>query len=99
MIVSYETLRNLAAELNGCQIGLLLCDEGHRLKNSGKLFKLNFCATLYQTLNSLRKSNIPSSGWIECSAACCYYWYTNPGTNQPYNLQVKPSNGYVPRIE
>jgi DNA repair and recombination RAD54-like protein len=36
MIVSYETLRNLASELNGCQIGLLLCDEGHRLKNSGK---------------------------------------------------------------
>lgn len=35
MIVSYETLRNLATELNGCKIGLLLCDEGHRLKNSG----------------------------------------------------------------
>lgn len=37
MIVSYETLRTLTAYLNGCKIGLLLCDEGHRLKNSGIL--------------------------------------------------------------
>lgn len=36
MIVSYETLRTLTAELANCQVGLLLCDEGHRLKNSGK---------------------------------------------------------------
>jgi DNA repair and recombination RAD54-like protein len=35
MIVSYETLRTLSEYLNGCSIGLLLCDEGHRLKNSG----------------------------------------------------------------
>ena len=35
MIVSYETLRNLTAHLANCSIGLLLCDEGHRLKNSG----------------------------------------------------------------
>ena len=35
MIVSYETLRNLTVHLNNCKIGLLLCDEGHRLKNSG----------------------------------------------------------------
>lgn len=37
MIVSYETLRTLTVYLNGCQIGLLLCDEGHRLKNSESL--------------------------------------------------------------
>ncbi|KAJ7343391.1 DNA repair protein, SNF2 family [Mycena albidolilacea] len=37
MIVSYETLRNLTAHLAGCSIGLLLCDEGHRLKNSDSL--------------------------------------------------------------
>ena len=36
MIVSYETLRTLTAHLANCKIGLLLCDEGHRLKNSGK---------------------------------------------------------------
>ena len=35
MIVSYETLRTLTAHLINCKIGLLLCDEGHRLKNSG----------------------------------------------------------------
>lgn len=33
LIASYETLRSLNAELAGCEIGLLVCDEGHRLKN------------------------------------------------------------------
>ncbi len=36
MIVSYETLRTLGPYLVNCHIGLLLCDEGHRLKNSGE---------------------------------------------------------------
>jgi len=33
LIVSYETLRLNVDELKGTPIGLLLCDEGHRLKN------------------------------------------------------------------
>ena len=33
LIVSYETLRLNVDELKNSQIGLLLCDEGHRLKN------------------------------------------------------------------
>lgn len=33
LIASYETLRTLTTELAGCEIGLLVCDEGHRLKN------------------------------------------------------------------
>ncbi|KAF1810800.1 DNA repair protein, SNF2 family [Eremomyces bilateralis CBS 781.70] len=33
IIVSYETLRLYAEELKSTPIGLLLCDEGHRLKN------------------------------------------------------------------
>lgn len=33
IIVSYETLRLYADELKNCKIGLMLCDEGHRLKN------------------------------------------------------------------
>lgn len=33
IIVSYETLRLYAEELKHCKIGLMLCDEGHRLKN------------------------------------------------------------------
>ncbi|KAF4614527.1 hypothetical protein D9613_003125 [Agrocybe pediades] len=37
MIVSYETLRSLTPYLANCEIGLLLCDEGHRLKNSDSL--------------------------------------------------------------
>lgn len=47
MIVSYETLRTLTVHLNNCKIGLLLCDEGHRLKNSGVL-SLGFIAHLYR---------------------------------------------------
>jgi DNA repair and recombination RAD54-like protein len=45
MIVSYETLRTLTTYLRNCKIGLLLCDEGHRLKNAESL--------TYQTLTSL----------------------------------------------
>ncbi|KZP19539.1 hypothetical protein FIBSPDRAFT_790728, partial [Athelia psychrophila] len=45
MIVSYETLRTLTEYLSGCTIGLLLCDEGHRLKNSD--------SQTYQALNKL----------------------------------------------
>ncbi|EEH48816.2 DNA-dependent ATPase RAD54 [Paracoccidioides brasiliensis Pb18] len=33
LIVSYETLRLNVDEIKDTQIGLLLCDEGHRLKN------------------------------------------------------------------
>ena len=35
MIISYETLRSLKDELRDSPIGLLLADEGHRLKNTG----------------------------------------------------------------
>ncbi|KAJ3796966.1 DNA repair protein, SNF2 family [Lentinula aff. detonsa] len=45
MIVSYETLRTLTVYLTNCKIGLLLCDEGHRLKNSDSL--------TFQALNGL----------------------------------------------
>ncbi|KAI0374888.1 DNA repair protein, SNF2 family [Pilatotrama ljubarskyi] len=45
MIVSYETLRTLTVHLANCSIGLLLCDEGHRLKNSESL--------TFQALNGL----------------------------------------------
>ncbi|KZT55273.1 DNA repair protein, SNF2 family [Calocera cornea HHB12733] len=46
MIVSYETLRTLSVELTNCEIGLLLCDEGHRLKNGDSL--------TFQALNGLK---------------------------------------------
>lgn len=45
MIVSYETLRNLQELLGQTEVGLLLCDEGHRLKNSDSL--------TFQTLDML----------------------------------------------
>ncbi|RGB44082.1 P-loop containing nucleoside triphosphate hydrolase protein [Rhizophagus diaphanus] len=46
LIVSYETLRANITELKDSKIGLLLCDEGHRLKNSNSL--------TFQALNSLQ---------------------------------------------
>jgi len=45
LIISYETLRSYCPVLKNCQIGLLLCDEGHRLKNGNSL--------TFQALNSL----------------------------------------------
>lgn len=47
MIVSYETLRgSLVEELGTSPIGLLLCDEGHRLKNADN--------QTYAALNSIK---------------------------------------------
>ncbi|KAK9480987.1 P-loop containing nucleoside triphosphate hydrolase protein [Lipomyces japonicus] len=37
LIVSYETLRLNTSELKDTKIGLMLCDEGHRLKNNESL--------------------------------------------------------------
>lgn len=33
LIASYERLRNLVSEIGETEVGLLLADEGHRLKN------------------------------------------------------------------
>lgn len=56
MIVSYETLRSLQEELANCHIGLLLADEGHRLKNAGKLSmddRLTIDTLTFQSLTAL----------------------------------------------
>lgn len=45
LIISYESLRAYSKYLKKSPIGLLLCDEGHRLKNSGSL--------LFKELNDL----------------------------------------------
>lgn len=37
LIISYETLRRYMDDLQGAEVGLLLCDEGHRLKNGESL--------------------------------------------------------------
>ncbi|KAK3689966.1 recombinational repair protein [Podospora appendiculata] len=47
IIVSYETLRLNVEELKNCSIGLMLCDEGHRLKNGDS-----------QTFNALNNLNV-----------------------------------------
>ncbi|CAG8788164.1 17954_t:CDS:10, partial [Gigaspora margarita] len=46
LIVSYDTLRININELKTTQFGLLLCDEGHKLKNSN--------SQVFQALNSLQ---------------------------------------------
>ncbi|KAJ1852975.1 DNA-dependent ATPase protein rad54 [Coemansia sp. RSA 1822] len=46
LIISYETLRTHIGILGASPIGLLLCDEGHRLKNSA--------SQTYQALNMLQ---------------------------------------------
>lgn len=33
LVISYESFRNYSKILNESEVGLLLCDEGHRLKN------------------------------------------------------------------
>lgn len=60
MIVSYETLRTLTALLVNCNIGLLLCDEGHRLKNSGRLTHFQELNQIATESRFLRQSNVPS---------------------------------------
>lgn len=37
LIISYETLRRNVDNLKGCKVGLMLADEGHRLKNGDSL--------------------------------------------------------------
>ncbi|RKP00353.1 hypothetical protein CXG81DRAFT_13342 [Caulochytrium protostelioides] len=46
LIISYESLRTYTPILRKTEIGLLLCDEGHRLKNADSL--------TYQALDSLK---------------------------------------------
>ncbi|CAO3626649.1 unnamed protein product [Cunninghamella blakesleeana] len=46
LIISYETLRAYTKYMKKCTIGLLLCDEGHRLKNNDSI--------LFKELNKLQ---------------------------------------------
>jgi DNA repair and recombination RAD54-like protein len=46
LIISYDTLRTNIGVFESARIGLLLCDEGHKLKNAASL--------TYQALNSLK---------------------------------------------
>uniref|UniRef100_A0A8C5D3H0 RAD54 like n=1 Tax=Gouania willdenowi TaxID=441366 RepID=A0A8C5D3H0_GOUWI len=45
LIISYETFRLHAEVLHRCKVGLVICDEGHRLKNSDN--------QTYQALNAM----------------------------------------------
>lgn len=75
LIISYETLRRNAAELAEAEIGLLLADEGHRLKNGDSL--------TFTTLNSLKvKRRVILSGTPIQNDLSEYYSlisFANPG--------------------
>ncbi len=69
MIVSYETLRTLTAYLANCEIGLLLCDEGHRLKNSGK--SSIYLLIMTHSLTTVgRLPDIPGFTRFKCLSTC-----------------------------
>ena len=76
MIVSYETLRNLMVYLRGTPVGLLLCDEGHRLKNGGQSAGKYL---VLRTLKYFRITNISRTERVERQAPCYSDWNTYPG--------------------
>lgn len=71
MIVSYETLRTLQDELAGCPIGLLLADEGHRLKNAGKHDAIVFGCK--QVVLNRRHPDLPIADRPECATSSDSY--------------------------
>lgn len=77
MIVSYETLRTLTAYIANCEIGLLLCDEGHRLKNSGT-FKITSKCQLVDTMS--RVADFPDSIRLKGLASCYLDWHSRSGS-------------------
>lgn len=85
MIVSYETLRTLSVHLANCSIGLLLCDEGHRLKNSGNTCSLEIFA-IYSRIEH-RFSNFPSAQRTGRQASRHPHRYSHPG-KRPHVTQT-----------
>lgn len=73
MVVSYETLRSLQDELAGCPVGLLLADEGHRLKNSGKLLQP------LMSLLTFRLANVSGAQHHQCAASGHSVRHAHPG--------------------
>ncbi|PPJ60057.1 hypothetical protein CBER1_07575 [Cercospora berteroae] len=88
LIVSYETLRLYVDELRNAPIGLMLCDEGHRLKNSE--------SQTYEALNGLNvKKRVILSGTPIQNDLSEYFSllnFANPGylgTQQDFRKQFE----------
>ncbi|KAM3413664.1 hypothetical protein BST61_g10357 [Cercospora zeina] len=88
LIVSYETLRLYVDELHNAPIGLMLCDEGHRLKNSE--------SQTYEALNGLNvKKRVILSGTPIQNDLSEYFSllnFANPGylgTQQEFRKQFE----------
>ncbi|TKA30417.1 DNA repair protein rhp54 [Salinomyces thailandicus] len=88
LIVSYETLRLYVHELAGTPIGLMLCDEGHRLKNGE--------SQTFEALNGLNvKKRVILSGTPiqnDLSEYFALLTFANPGylgTRQEFRKQFE----------
>ncbi|KAK3669638.1 DNA-dependent ATPase protein rad54 [Recurvomyces mirabilis] len=88
LIVSYETLRLYVGELSNTPIGLMLCDEGHRLKNGE--------SQTFEALNSLNvKKRVILSGTPIQNDLSEYFAllnFANPGylgTRQDFRKQYE----------
>lgn len=88
LIISYETFRLYCSILNASEMGLVLCDEGHRLKNCENL--------TYQALMSLQtKRRVLLSGTPLQNNLAEYYslvHFVNPGmlgTNSEFKRQYE----------
>lgn len=88
LIISYETLRMYVSELRDRPIGLILCDEGHRLKNNAN--------QLFTALNGLNvQRRVILSGTPIQNDLCEYFSllnFANPdylGTQQDFRRKYE----------
>lgn len=90
LIISYESFRNYANILTTSEVGLLLCDEGHRLKNCEN--------QTYNALMGLKTTRrVLLSGTPIQNDLTEYYsliHFVNPGMLGTRNVNVLSENTY-----
>jgi DNA repair and recombination RAD54-like protein len=71
LIISYESLRTYCPILKKTEIGLMLCDEGHRLKNSD-----NQTYQALSTLNAKRRVILSGTPIQNGKTRLCAYFFS-----------------------